>query len=76
MANEIVNRQGAANGQTKHGAVFVKTGGRGLGDPESTNNFGQSMERGIQPAQNIAVITDDLNDRFDDPRYYAGDTSA
>lgn len=76
MANEIFNRQGAANGQTKHGAVVVNTGGRGIGNPDNLENIGISMERGITPVQEIADITDDYDDEWLEVRFYTGDTEA
>ena len=73
MANDILNNAAVASGVQLVGAVTVATGGRG-----SATLFRNSLPADRAPASNplsIATLATQYDTRFDDPRYYEGDTA-
>jgi hypothetical protein len=71
MANDILSAaSGAASGNQTTGRPTVATGSRGA-------NFSQTLD-GTVNKKTIAIadIAADYDARFDDPRYYTGDTAS
>jgi hypothetical protein len=68
MAQDILNTAGTNTGNQRTGNVVVGTGGRGT----------YSYQKNDDSEQLKAVNTLDVkyDNRFDDPRYYNGDTAS
>ncbi len=67
MAQDILNTSGTNTGNQRIGNVVVGTGGRG------SYSYQKNDDR--EKAALVADVDDKYDTRFDDPRYYNGDTA-
>lgn len=69
MGNDIFSATGVAGiGNQLLGDLIIKTPGKGLN--------GRSITTDHQVVSDLGDASGTWQDRFDDPRYYSGDTSA
>lgn len=69
MANDILNTGNATTGNQVLGRATINTGGRGT-------NGKQHLQSDHPVTIPVASIAAKYDARFDDPRYYAGDTAS
>ena len=71
MANDITNIDGGATGQQVLGRITVGTSGRG-----NRARTSQQLALTHTDSINLSDIASKYDGKFDDPRYYTGDTTA